>query len=106
MSLTSGAFQAYDFNRMVVIFTMMNDTAEVSCAVSTVAMDDLDTPFKATPEPREAQFLRLRERIEQRAAQKFLDGSFERRSEIILSSVDFFKREHETAPSEPHRSRS
>ena len=92
MTLTQGAFRAYDFNRMVVIFTMMNDKTEVSCAVSTVAMDDLDAPFKATAEQREAQFLRLRDRIEQRAAQKFLDGSFERtRSEIVLRSIDFFK---------------
>ena len=32
MALTQGGFQAYDFNRMVVLFTMMNDKTEVPCA--------------------------------------------------------------------------
>jgi hypothetical protein len=90
MALTQGAFQAYDFNRMVVQFTMMNGEAEVLCAVSTGALDDLDRPFKATSAQREAQFLRLRSRIEERIAQKFLKGNFEgKRSEIILRSIDF-----------------
>ena len=39
MALTQGGFQAYDFNRMVVLFTMMNDKTEVSCAISTDAID-------------------------------------------------------------------
>jgi hypothetical protein len=30
MVLTQGHFQAYDFNRMVVMFTMMNDKVETS----------------------------------------------------------------------------
>jgi len=33
MALTQGGFQAYDFNRMVVLFTMMNDKTEVPCAI-------------------------------------------------------------------------
>jgi Protein of unknown function (DUF1488) len=90
MALTQGAYQEYDFNRMVVLFTMMNGDAEVRCAVSTGALDDLDRPFKATSAEREAQFLKLRGRIEARIAQKFLQGSFEgKRSEIILRSIDF-----------------
>src|SRR3977135_916041 len=74
MALTQGSFQEYDFNRMVVLFTMMNGEAEVRCAVSTGALDDLDQPFKATSAQREAQFLKLRGRIEDRVAQKFLQG--------------------------------
>jgi hypothetical protein len=90
MALTQGAYQEYDFNRMVVLFTMMNGEAEVRCAVSTGALDDLDRPFKATSAQREAQFLKLRDRIEECVAQKFLQGSFEgKRSEIILRSIDF-----------------
>ncbi len=90
MALTQGAFQAYDFNRMVVQFTMMNGDAEVLCAVSTGALDDLDKPFKASPAQREAQFLKLRDRIEQCVAQKFLQGNFEgKRAEIILRTIDF-----------------
>ena len=90
MALTQGAFQEYDFNRMVVRFTMMDGEAEIRCAVSTGALDDLDKPFKATSAQREAQFLKLRSRIEERVAQKFLTGSFEgMHSEIILRSIDF-----------------
>jgi hypothetical protein len=90
MPLTQGAYRGYDFNRMIVQFTMMNGDSEVLCAVSTGALDDLDRPFKATAAEREAQFLKLRDRIEACVAQKFLQGSFEgKRSEIILRSIDF-----------------
>ena len=91
MALTQGAFQAYDFNRMVVEFTMMNGDAAVLCAVSTGALDDLDKPFEATSAQREAQFLRLRDQIEQQVERRFLAAAFEgKRSEIILRSIDFF----------------
>src|ERR1700750_2492524 len=65
MALTQGGFQAYDFNRMVVRFTMMNDQTEVPCAISTDAMDRLEGSTRITPEQREQQFLRLRDRIEE-----------------------------------------
>ena len=90
MALTQGGFQAYDFNRMVVRFTMMNDGAEVPCAISTDAMDGLEGSSRITPEQREQQFLRLRERIEQRASRKFLDFELEGNPPgIILRSIDF-----------------
>jgi Protein of unknown function (DUF1488) len=90
MSLTNGTFHAYDPDRMVVLFTMMNGATEVACAISTVAMDDLDGPCKGSSMQREAQFLRLRDRIEGRAAEKFEEhrrGSI--RSEVVLRSNDF-----------------
>lgn len=90
MALTRGAFRAYDFDRMIVSFTMMDEQTEIPCAVTTAAMDNLDKPFKATAAQREAQFLRLRDLIENRAAQKYLDASDARgRSEIVLRSNDF-----------------
>ena len=90
MALTRGAFRAYDFDRMIVSFTMMDEQTEIACAVTTAAMDNLEKPFKATAAQREAQFLRLRDRIENRAAQKYLDASDARaRSEIVLRSNDF-----------------
>jgi hypothetical protein len=93
MALTQGAFQAYDFNRMVVEFTMMNGDATVHCAVSTGALDDLDRPFKATSAQREAQFMRLRERIEEQIERRFLAAAFEgKRSEVILRTIDFIER--------------
>ena len=77
MAFTQGHFQAYDFNRMVVLFTMMNDKVEVPCAVSTDAMDRIEGSTRTTPDQREQQFLRLRDRIEERASRKFLDFEFE-----------------------------
>ena len=90
MTLTRGTFQGYEYNRMVVLFTMMDDAAEIACAISTSAMDDLDGSSGTAPELREAQFLRLRDRIEQRAARKFEDAELEGRPPgIVLRSVDF-----------------
>ena len=68
MALTESRFQEYDFNRMVVTFTMKNDQASVACAISTDAMDQLEGTSRTPPAQREEQFLRLRERIEARAA--------------------------------------
>jgi Protein of unknown function (DUF1488) len=56
MALTQGHFQAYDFNRMVVLFTMMNDKIEVPCAISTDAMDRIEGSTRTTPDRREQQF--------------------------------------------------
>ena len=57
MASTQGHFQAYDFNRMVVLFTMMNDAVEVPCAISTDAMDRIEGSTRTTPDQRERQFL-------------------------------------------------
>jgi hypothetical protein len=90
MALTQGGFQAYDFNRMVVLFTMMNDNTEVPCAISTDAMDRLEGSTRITPEQREQQFLRLRDRIEERASRKFLNVELEGNPPgVILRSIDF-----------------
>ena len=90
MALTQGGVVGYEYNRMVVLFTMMDDKAEVTCAISTAAMDDLEGSSRIAPEQREGQFLRLRDRIEQRAARKFLDGELEGKPPgIILRSIDF-----------------
>ena len=42
MALTPGAFTTYDIDRSVVMFTMMNDTTPINCAISTSAMDGLE----------------------------------------------------------------
>jgi dodecin len=69
MTLTSGQSFSYDFNRMVILFTMKDDQTDVPCAISTAAMDDLDrTSGAKSPLQREEQFLRLRGLIEARAA--------------------------------------
>ncbi|MBU6461640.1 MAG: DUF1488 domain-containing protein [Bradyrhizobium sp.] len=90
MALTRGSFGGYEFDRMVVLFSMMDGQREVRCAVSTSAMDDLEKTAKTKPEQREEQFMRLRDRIEKRAAQKIVAGEFEGIPRgIILRSLDF-----------------
>ena len=90
MALTHGEFQEYDFDRMVVLFTMKNDQASVACAISTDAMDQLEGSSRTPPAQREQQFLRLRDRIEERAARKFSDVELEGHPPgIILRAIDF-----------------
>jgi len=90
MALTQSHFQEYDFDRMVVRFTMKNDKANVDCAISTDAMDQLEGSSRTPPAQREQQFLRLRDRIEERASRKFLDVELEGNPPgVILRSIDF-----------------
>ena len=90
MPLTSGDFKEYDFNRMVVVFTMKNDEASVACAISTDAMDQLEGSSRTPPSQREQQFMRLRDRIEARAARKFSDVELEGNPPgVILRAIDF-----------------
>jgi hypothetical protein len=90
MALTAGQFQDYDFNRMVVRFTMKNDDASVACAISTDAMDALEGSSRTPPEKREQQFWRLLDRIETRAAQKFSAVELEGNPPgVILRAIDF-----------------
>jgi hypothetical protein len=53
-------------------------------------MDDLESEVRSKPDQREAQFMRLRDRIEARADRKFLAMEFEGRPPgIVLRSIDF-----------------
>jgi len=90
MALTSGSFRGYEFDRMVVLFSMLDGQNEIPCAISTSAMDDLDKPARVKADEREAQFMRLRARIEECAARKFIAREFEGSPPgIILRSIDF-----------------
>jgi Protein of unknown function (DUF1488) len=90
MALTRGSFRGYEYDRMVVLFSMVDDQREIPCAVSTAAMDDLEKPARTKSDQREAQFMRLRDRIEERAACKVLAREFEGTPPgIILRSMDF-----------------
>ena len=75
MALTRGSFGSYEFDRMVVLFSMIDGERQIPCAVSTSAMDDLERAERTKPDQREAQFIRLRDQIEARAAYKFLAKS-------------------------------
>jgi Protein of unknown function (DUF1488) len=77
MPLTRGRLIGYEFDRMVMLFSMVDGQREIPCAISTSAMDDLESLARSKPDQREAQFMRLRDRIEERAARKFLAMEFE-----------------------------
>lgn len=92
MTLARGDIKGFEHDRMVMLFSMLNGATEVSCAITSSAMDDLERGVKAKPDQREAQFLRLRDRIEQCASRKFEAQEFEGTPPgIILRSLDFRK---------------
>ena len=89
MALQRGEVLGYDFNRMVVDFTMVNQTKTVQCAISTAAMDDGRHDLKS--DQRIEQFMRLRDVIEERASRKFFEEPVETEKPVVLRSNDFFK---------------
>jgi Protein of unknown function (DUF1488) len=90
MALTRGSFRGYEHDRMVILFSMIDGQNEIQCAVSTSALDDLESLARSKPDEREAQFMRLRDRIEERADRKFVAREFEGTPPgIILRSLDF-----------------
>ena len=92
MALTRGSFRGYEYDRMVILFSMIDGQKEIPCAISTSAMDDLESVARTKPDQREAQFVRLRDRIEEHAARKFLNMEFEGTPPgVILRSIDFRK---------------
>jgi len=92
MTLTRGSFRGYEFERMVILFSMVDGQREIPCAVSTSAMDDLESVSRSKPNEREAQFMRLRDRIEEGAVRKIQAMEFEGTPPgIILRGIDFRK---------------
>ena len=92
MALTRGSFRGYEYDRMVILFSMIDGQKEIPCAISTTAMNDLESPARSKPDQREAQFMRLRDRIEECAARKFLAMEFEGTPPgVILRSIDLRK---------------
>ena len=90
MTLARGSIGGYEYDRMVLKFSMLDGAREVPCAVSASAMDDLERVSRTAPERREEQFVRLRDRIEQCASRKFQAREFEGTPPgIILRSIDF-----------------
>jgi hypothetical protein len=88
MPLRRGEVQGYDFNRMVVEFTMLDQDKVIQCAISTAAMDDLEGK-RVKPYQRVDQFMRLREVIEEQASRKFFEEQAIADRPVILRSNDF-----------------
>ena len=89
MQLQRGEIQGYDFNRMVLEFTMLNQGNVILCAISTAAMDDLEGRRDVKPDQRVDQFIRLREAIEERASRKFFEEQAQVDRPVVLRSIDF-----------------
>ncbi len=89
MPLQRGEVLGFDFNRMVVEFTMLNQDKVIECAISSAAMDDLEGQRGVKADQRVDQFMRLREVIEEQASRKFFDEQVRVDRPIVLRSNDF-----------------
>jgi hypothetical protein len=89
MSLQRGEVQGYDFDRMTVEFTMLNQGKVIMCAISTAAMDNIEGTRDVTPDQRIDQFMRLRDVIEERASRKFFEEQVQADRPVVLRSNDF-----------------
>ena len=91
MPLQRGEVQGYDFDRMIVEFTMLNQGKVVMWAISTAAMDDIEGRRDVRPDHRVDQFMRLRDVIEERASRKFFEEQVQADRPVVLRSNDFFR---------------
>src|SRR5690242_16218454 len=62
MTLTRGDIVGYEFDRMVFLFSMLDGSRAVPCAVSAAAMDEIERVSRTAADGREQQFHRLRDR--------------------------------------------
>jgi hypothetical protein len=89
MPLQRGEVQGYDFDRMTVAFTMLNQGKVIMCAISTAAMDNIESTRDVRPDQRIDQFMRLRDAIEERASRKFFEEQVQADRPVVLRSNDF-----------------
>jgi len=89
MPLRRGEVRGFNFDRMVVEFTMLNQDQVIPCAISTAAMDDLEGKRDVKPHQRVDQFMRLREAIEEQASRKFFEEQVRVDRPVVLRSNDF-----------------
>jgi hypothetical protein len=89
MPLQRGDVRGFNFHRMVVEFTMLNQDKVIECAISTAAMDDLEGQRGVKADQRVDQFMRLREVIEEQASRKFFDEQVRVDRPVVLGSNDF-----------------
>ena len=89
MPLQRGEVQGYDFDRMAVEFTMLNQGKVIMCAIGTAAMDNIEGTRDVRPDQRIDQFMRLRDVIEERASRKFFEEQVQADRPVVLRSNDF-----------------
>jgi hypothetical protein len=71
LPLMRGRLVGYDAKRMVFIFTMMHGAKIIDCEISSTALDDLAGVKGVRPNEREAQVMRLRDKIERLTSDNF-----------------------------------
>ena len=71
MPLTRGRVTGHDNERLAFKFTMQNGDATVECQISDAAMDELAGVKGTQSIARQAQFMALRDAIEQMASDMF-----------------------------------
>ena len=91
MPLTGGQIVGHDSERLAFAFTMLNDGETVQCQISDAAMDEL-AGTKGTPSiARQAQFLSLRDAIEQIASDVFDAGPIVKGSVVRIFTKHIHK---------------
>jgi len=91
MPLTRGKIVGYDTERLVFGFTMLNGDDTVDCQISDAAMDEL-AGVRGTPSiARQAQFLSLRDAIEQIASDVFDAGPMVKGSVVRIFTKHIHK---------------
>jgi hypothetical protein len=90
MRLTRGNLLDYDVDRMVVQFTMLHQDRVIQCAISSAAMDALEGGGEVKSDQRVAQFVRLRDVIEERVESRFFENVPDPDRPVILRSNDFY----------------
>ena len=90
MTLLRGEVQGYDVDRMVVQFTMRHQDQVIQCAVTSAAMDALEGGGEVKSDQRVAQFVRLRDVIEERTEHRFFENVPRTDRPVILRSNDFY----------------
>ncbi|KIU48083.1 MULTISPECIES: DUF1488 family protein [Bradyrhizobium] len=74
MPLTRGRIGGYDSERLAFGFTMMDGDQEVECQISDAAMDELAGTRGTASLARQAQFIALRDAVEQIASDVYDSG--------------------------------
>jgi len=78
MPLRRGEVRGFNFDRMVIEFTMLNQDKVIQCAISTAAMDDLEGSRDVKPDQRVDRFMRLRETKHHASSSTNRSGSTDR----------------------------
>ena len=91
MPLQRGEVRDYDFDRMIVEFTMLNEGKVIPCSISSAAMDNLEGRRDVKSDQRVDRFMRLREVIEERASRKFFEEQAQSNRPVVLRANDFVR---------------